>query len=257
MNADAAFEEFSRSISICIFNRMLGVVSLVLIIVSSMCLLLCYWLLTGSRYVEQFMVNICADIDIVYFKSLANDIIQIVSDSANELVGRNFVSKTKIKSEFSSMLERHLAPDWATTLTDDEASCSDSVTDVSEVEIKEETIDVTDDNNDDDTSHSSDENENENDSEVVVDNSNDDDTAHTSNENDGENENDSEVVVDNSNDVIDNFIDNILNNVAVNPVSTNTETDSIDSEIDDITEQCLAEKRENRTIIDLQSDNED
>ena len=230
MNADAAFEEFSRSISICIFNRMLGVVSLVLIIVSSMCLLLCYWLLTGSRYVEQFMVNICADIDIVYFKSLANDIIQIVSDSANELVGRNFVSKTKIKNEFSSMLERHLAPDWATTLTDDEASCSDSVTNVSEVEIKEETIDVTPDNNDDDTSHSSDENENENDSEVVV---------------------------DNSNDVIDNFIDNILNNVAVNPVSTNTETDSIDSEIDDITEQCLAEKRENRTIIDLQSDNED
>lgn len=232
MNADAAFEEFSRSISICIFNRMLGVVSLVLIIVSSMCLLLCYWLLTGSRYVEQFMVNICADIDIVYFKSLANDIIQIVSDSANELVGRNFVSKTKIKNEFSSMLERHLAPDWAAAnITDDETSSNDTVTDTSEVEIKEETIDVTPDNN------------------------NNDDTYHTSNEND------TEVVVDNSNDVIDNFIDNvldnILNNVVVNPVSTTPETDNIDSEIDDITEQCLAEKRENRTIIDLQSDNED
>ena len=82
-NADAAFEEFSRNISICMFNRMLGIVSLVLIILSSVFLLLCYWLLTGSKYVEKIMVDICADIDIIYFQSMVNDLIQIVGDKVN------------------------------------------------------------------------------------------------------------------------------------------------------------------------------
>jgi hypothetical protein len=190
-NADAAFEEFSRSISICIFNRMLGVVSLVLIIISSIFLLLCYWLLTGSRYVEKIMVDICADIDIIYFQSMVNEVIQIVSDKVNELFGRSFVSKTNIKNEFSSMLERHLAPDWA----------DDGISD-------EEVIDT--------------------DSEIDIGNIDD---------------------IDDTNEI---KTENITSNISVE-----TSDDSIDSEIDDITQQCIAEREQNRTIIDLQSDNED
>ena len=192
-NADAAFEEFSRSISICIFNRMLGVVSLVLIIISSIFLLLCYWLLTGSRYVEKIMVDICADIDIIYFQSMVNEVIQIVSDKVNELFGRSFVSKTNIKNEFSSMLERHLAPDWA----------DDGISD-------EEVIDT-----------------------------------------------DSEIDIGNIDDIDDtNEIEIKTENITSN-ISVETSDDSIDSEIDDITQQCRAEREQNRTIIDLQSDNED
>jgi hypothetical protein len=192
-NADAAFEEFSRSISICIFNRMLGVVSLVLIIISSIFLLLCYWLLTGSRYVEKIMVDICADIDIIYFQSMVNEVIQIVSDKVNELFGRSFVSKTNIKNEFSSMLERHLAPDWA----------DDGISD-------EEVIDT-----------------------------------------------DSEIDIGNIDDIDDtNEIEIKTENITSN-ISVETSDDSIDSEIDDITQQCIAEREQNRTIIDLQSDNED
>jgi len=192
-NADAAFEEFSRSISICIFNRMLGVVSLVLIIISSIFLLLCYWLLTGSRYVEKIMVDICADIDIIYFQSMVNEVIQIVSDKVNELFGRSFVSKTNIKNEFSSMLERHLAPDWA----------DDGISD-------EEVIDT-----------------------------------------------DSEIDIGNIDDIDDtNEIEIKTENITSN-ISVETSDDSIYSEIDDITQQCRAEREQNRTIIDLQSDNED
>lgn len=192
-NADAAFEEFSRSISICIFNRMLGVVSLVLIIISSVFLLLCYWLLTGSRYVEKIMVDICADIDIIYFQSMVNEVIQIVSDKVNELFGRSFVSKTNIKNEFSSMLERHLAPDWADDgISDEEVSDTDSEIDIGNIDDIDDTNEI----------------------EIKT--------------------------------------ENITSNISVE-----TSDDSIDSEIDDITQQCIAEREQNRTIIDLQSDNED
>jgi hypothetical protein len=113
-DAELAFKGFSKNISYCIFNRILGMVSLLLIIASCACLLLCYWLLTGSKYVEHIMVNICADMDLFYFQRLANDTIQTVTDKVNNWTGsRDFVSKTNIKREFASMLERHLAPDWA------------------------------------------------------------------------------------------------------------------------------------------------
>ena len=192
-NADAAFEEFSRSISVCIFNRMLGVVSLVLIIISSVFLLLCYWLLTGSRYVEKIMVDICADIDIIYFQSMVNEVIQIVSDKVNELFGRSFVSKTNIKNEFSSMLERHLAPDWADDgISDEEVSDTDSEIDIGNIDDIDDTNEI----------------------EIKT--------------------------------------ENITSNISVE-----TSDDSIDSEIDDITQQCITEREQNRTIIDLQSDNED
>jgi len=215
-NADAAFEELSRNISICMFNRMLGIVSLVLIILSSIFLLLCYWLLTGSKYVEKIMVDISADIDIIYFQSMVNDLIQIVGDKVNGLFGRSFVSKTNIKNEFSSMLERHLAPDWAVGLSDEEVSDTDSdidigniddINDTNETEIKTENITT--------TSFAS--------------------FASSNNNN-------------NNNEIHEN---------TTSDISVETSDDSIDSEIDDITQQCIAEREQNRTIIDLQSDNED
>jgi hypothetical protein len=211
-NADAAFEEFSRNISICMFNRMLGIVSLVLIITSSIFLLLCYWLLTGSKYVEKLMVDICADIDITYFQSMVNEVIQIVSDKVNGLFGRNFVSKTNIKNEFSSMLDRHLAPDWAVGLSDEE-----------EVSDIDSDIDI---GNIDDIVDINDTNETEIKTENIT-------TASSNN---------------NNNEIHENITSDI---------SVETSDDSVDSEIVDITQQCIAEREQNRTIIDLQSDNED
>ena len=124
---------------------------------------------------------------------MVNEVIQIVSDKVNELFGRSFVSKTNIKNEFSSMLERHLAPDWA----------DDGISD-------EEVIDT-----------------------------------------------DSEIDIGNIDDIDDtNEIEIKTENITSN-ISVETSDDSIDSEIDDITQQCIAEREQNRTIIDLQSDNED
>ena len=123
MDTELAFKEFSKNISYCIFNRIIGIISLLLIIASWICLLLCYWLLTCSKYVQHITIDICEDMDLFCVQSVAHYTIQHVSDTINDCFGtRSFVSKTNIKSEFASMLERHLAPDWATDLETDSTS---------------------------------------------------------------------------------------------------------------------------------------
>ena len=68
---------------------------------------------------------------------------------------------------------------------------------------------------------------------------------------------DSEIDIGNIDDIDDtNEIEIKTENITSN-ISVETSDDSIDSEIDDITQQCIAEREQNRTIIDLQSDNED
>ena len=120
MDTELAFKEFSKNISYCIFNRIIGIISLLLIIASWICLLLCYWLLTCSKYVQHITIDICEDMDLFCVQSVAHYTIQHVSDTINDCFGtRSFVSKTNIKSEFASMLERHLAPELAPDLATD------------------------------------------------------------------------------------------------------------------------------------------
>ena len=146
MDTELAFKEFSKNISYCIFNRIIGIISLLLIIASWICLLLCYWLLTCSKYVQHITIDICEDMDLFCVQSVAHYTIQHVSDTINDCFGtRSFVSKTNIKSEFASMLERHLAPDWATDLETDSTSEGTSDEDnhpvnEDDVEIKKEPI---------------------------------------------------------------------------------------------------------------------
>ena len=193
-DAELAFKGFSKNISYCIFNRILGMVSLLLIIASCVCLLLCYWLLTGSKYVEQIMVNICADMDLFYFQRLANDTIQTVTDKVNNCVGsRDFVSKTNIKREFASMLERHLAPDWANEV--DEAS------------------------------------------EVEADDEDSDNSSYDEEESDQEETDDEES---------DEELSNINRNLE----------EQFDNEVEDVTEQVLAEREADTIVLNLVSDDE-
>lgn len=204
--ANIAFKEFSKNISYCIFNRILGIISLLLIILSCLCLLLCYWLLAGSKYVELVMVDICADLDLLYFQRIANDTIQSVSDIVNGWVGaRNFVSKKNIKSEFASMLERHLAPDWANEnnedLSNETSSTNTSIstsTNTSLVKISENT------------------------------NSNSDEEECNEEECNEEDSSDEEVR---------NLNSNLIND--------------FDNEVEDVTQQVLAEREENKVVVDL------
>lgn len=224
--AEIAFKEFSKNISYCIFNRILGIVSLLLIIASSVCLLLCYWLLTGSKYVEHIMVDICADLDLFYFQTLAKNTIKTVYDTINNWTGsRTFVSKTNIKSEFTTMFERHLAPGWVNEMNEDLSLSNEtsSASSTSSVKISGES------NNNSDEESSGD--EESGDEEVRNINSN------------LKNDFDSEVV-----DV-------------TQQISHENETRESDlklvNEIEDVTQQVLAEREENKVVVDLISDSDD
>ena len=145
MDTELAFKEFSKNISYCIFNRIIGIISLLLIIASWICLLLCYWLLTCSKYVQHITIDICEDMDLFCVQSVAHYTIQHVSDTINDCFGtRSFVSKTNIKSEFASMLERHLAPDLATDSETDLAndSTSEGTSDEDNHPVNEDDVEI-------------------------------------------------------------------------------------------------------------------
>lgn len=212
MNAEIEFKEISMNILYCTVNRIIGIISWLLIVASNICLLLCYCMLTASKYLEYMMIDICYDMDIIYFQKVANDTIQSVLDTVNNWTGsRDFVSNTNIKSEFASMLERHLAPDWANEDILEEHNIN---TDEAYVEIKKEPIVLNEDSSDESSYNSSDGSENE--------------SLHES-----------------SNDSSDEELTNINNNY---------EDKSDSGEIEDITEQVLAKREENKIVIDLVSD---
>ena len=170
------------------------------------------------------MVDICADLDLFYFQTLAKNTIKTVSDTINSWTGsRTFVSKTNIKSEFTTMLERHLAPGWANEMNEDLSNETSSTSSTSSVKISGES------NNNSDEESSSD--EESGDEEVRNINSN------------LKNDFDSEVV-----DV-------------TQQISHENETRESDlklvNEIEDITEQVLAEREENKVVVDLISDSDD
>lgn len=218
-NAELAFKEFSRNISYCIFNRILGIISLLLIIASSVFLLLCYWLLTGSKYVEHIMIDICADMDLLYFQRIANDTIQSVSDTVNGWFGtKNFVSKTNIKSEFTSMLERHLAPDWA----------NEDISDDNNHPVNEDDVEIKPEPNEPNELNEKESNSETNEEDIC-------DSINELDEEDKEDEADKEVACINS---------------------SNNLQQEFDNEVEDITEQKLVEKETNKVIFDLTSDDE-
>ena len=161
MGTELAFKEFSKNISYCIVNRILGIISWLLIIASNICLLLCYSLLTCSKCVEHMMLDICADMDLLYFQKVANDTIQSVSDTVNNWLGsRDFVSKTNINSDFTSMFERYLTPEWVTDLATEDM-CDNHPVNEDDVKIKTEPIVLNEELSDDSSYESSDEKNNE------------------------------------------------------------------------------------------------
>ena len=169
MDTGLEFKEFSKNISYCTVNRILGIISWLLIIASNICLLLCYCLLTGSNYIEYMMIDICYDTDIIYFQKIANHTIQSVLDTVNNWVvgSRDSVSKTNIKSEFTSILERHLTPEWVTNLaTEDMCDADNHPVNEDDVKIKTEPIVLNDDSSDESSHESSDETNNDSNSEV-------------------------------------------------------------------------------------------
>jgi hypothetical protein len=165
------------------------------------------------------MIDICADMDLLYFQRIANDTIQSVSDTVNGWFGtKNFVSKTNIKSEFTSMLERHLAPDWA----------NEDISDDNNHPVNEDDVEIKPEPNEPNELNEKESNSETNEEDIC-------DSINELDEEDKEDEADKEVACINS---------------------SNNLQQEFDNEVEDITEQKLVEKETNKVIFDLTSDDE-
>ena len=143
-----AFNKFSKSVTICIINRVLGIISILLIICSCLLLAFCFWLLTGSKYIENTMSQLCKDVDFTEFKNTVHDTITHISVTINSYLGFPFIPKTEIKEEFDESIQSHMEP-----VIDTSDDISDSSSDVEIVEMtvdkpKQPVIDLTNDDSD-------------------------------------------------------------------------------------------------------------
>ena len=98
-NPTTAYALFSQSITYFVFYRMLGIISLMLVMSSSLFLILWYSLLTGSQIIDSYMEDIYLSIDVSNFDQLISDAISMVSRRVNTLFGQEIIPETKIKTE--------------------------------------------------------------------------------------------------------------------------------------------------------------
>ena len=202
VNANIAFSEFSKNISISIFSRILGIFSFLLIISSGIFLILCYWLLTGSKYIEYCIVQLTINHDSTSIKNVFDNTIQLISDKINQITPWNIIPASNIKKETCVIYETRM---------------NNKDTEVSDVEISDTVV-----------------------SDVEI-----SDTEV------------SDVEISDIQDSYDN-IETILDSSDSSEQDTESLTgnDSDTSDIEDVTEQCIAEREKSREIIDLSDENE-
>ncbi len=212
VNANIAFSEFSKNISISIFSRILGIFSFLLIISSGIFLILCYWLLTGSKYIEYCIVQLTINHDSTSIKNVFDNTIQLISDKINQITPWNIIPASNIKKETCVIYETRM---------------NNKDTEVSDVEISDTVV-----------------------SDVEISDTEVSDVEISDTEV-------SDVEISDIQDSYDN-IETILDSSDSSEQDTESLTgnDSDTSDIEDVTEQCIAEREKSREIIDLSDENE-
>ena len=229
VNANIEFANFSKNISICIFSRMLGMLSLLLIITSGLFLLLCYWLINASKYVERFIIQMTMNHDTTSIKNIFDNTIDTIAENMNEYTLWNMIPSEQIKKEANLFYKNQSkfeyldcssssSSDSDSTEIDDENSISDR-SDISTIPTYHEEIDY-----------------------------------------DKDNDNDNDNIPIKIKIEIETEIDKELD------TDTDNNNHTIDNEIEDVTEQCIAEREEReererekqkyRDLIDLSSDSD-
>ena len=99
VNANIAFSEFTKTMSICIFSRILYIGSLILLLISGMFLLTCYLLIVCSKFIEKLIFRMTMDYDSSIIKNVFDNTIQIISNRINDLIGWKIIPGPEIKKE--------------------------------------------------------------------------------------------------------------------------------------------------------------
>ena len=140
-NTSASYAQFSKSIGYFVFYRLLGIMSLLLVMGASLFLIIWYSFITGSQFIDGYMEDIYENIDLSEFqKNIYNGMCSICQ-RVNSIFGRDIMypSGVNIKEEDVEVIYENNSQD---TESDSEV---EDVTDQFKAEQEEnkEVIDLT------------------------------------------------------------------------------------------------------------------
>ena len=140
-NTSAAYAQFSKSIGYFVFYRLLGIISLLLVMGASLFLIIWYSFITGSQFIDGYMEDIYENINLSEFqKNIYNGMCSICQ-RVNSIFGRDIMypSDVNIKEEDVEVIYENNSQD---TESDSEV---EDVTDQfkAEQEANKEVIDLT------------------------------------------------------------------------------------------------------------------
>lgn len=90
-NTTPAFAEFSKSISYFVFYRLLGIISLILVMAASLFLIIWYSFITGSQFIDGYMEDIYENINLPYFQEITYNGMSSVCQRVNSIFGRDIM----------------------------------------------------------------------------------------------------------------------------------------------------------------------
>lgn len=90
-NTSAAYAQFSKSIGYFIFYRLLGIMSLLLVMAASLFLIIWYSFITGSQFIDGYMEDIYENINLPYFQEITYNGMSSVCERVNSIFGRDIM----------------------------------------------------------------------------------------------------------------------------------------------------------------------
>jgi hypothetical protein len=145
-NTSAAYAQFSKSIGYFIFYRLLGIMSLLLVMGASLFLIIWYSFITGSQFIDGYMEDIYENINLSEFQKNIYNGMSSVCQRVNSIFGRDIMypPDVNIKEEPVEVIYESNSQD-----TESDSHSDSEVEDVTEQfkaeqEANKEVIDLTD-----------------------------------------------------------------------------------------------------------------
>ena len=228
MNIDTAVISLYVDIHVYIIYNLIGMVRLALIFISAICVMLGYMCSVCSVWIDKLLIGISTSINIARSINSINYNIRHMSDIVSGIINRNFASVEDVNEIYSNLFNNGIPININTTYIKTEPTSDNESDDGDDIDGDKETDHDTHDNGDDDaneTSHA--------------------DSEETSHDESDEYADLPELIP--INDINDNETiaePKIEQHVADNKVY-------IDDDIQDVTDQYLAEKEANKVTVDL------
>src|SRR6056300_847204 len=154
-NTSAAYAQFSKSIGYFVFYRLLGIMSLLLVMGASLFLIIWYSFITGSQFIDGYMEDIYENINLSEFQKNIYNGMSSVCQRVNSIFGRDIMypPDVNIKEEPVEVIYESNSQD-----TESDSHSDSEVEDVTEQfkaeqEANKEVIDLTEEADDKNEEH--------------------------------------------------------------------------------------------------------